>query len=352
MVNMKKGTVRPRVPLLVVLLVFCLVLFARTLAAGQKLTIYSNWPSDQVKVVADAFHEANPSIDVDFFRAPIEELFTIFSMEMKVGSVRADVFFIGDPARAEDWKKQGVLYKYQPPKSVMDGFDQKFIDRDGCWVPVSIVPMVIQYNTKYVSKDKAPKSWADLLNPAYDGKIAYGDPKMTGSVHIPIYQITTMLAGKGKPYGWYYYEQLAKLHPMIVGGHRQLRELVVAGERWIAGEQSMDHVFEPIKKGDPVWFSWPSEGTPATYEVVAIVKNARNLKEAQTFLDWIASTKSNKDVIYGKLGRISVRKDVPFTAPDGKTLDQMDLVPVGTELAPEIRAAQSDKFTELIKKFK
>lgn len=334
------------------LLMLTLALLVGGAQAGQKLTIYSNWPADQVKVVADAFHDANPTIDVEFFRAPIEELFTIFAMELKIGSPRADVFFIGDPARAEEWKKQGVLHKYQPPKAVMDGFHAKFVDPDGFWVPVSIVPMVIQYNTKYVSKEKAPKSWADLLNPAYEGKIAYADPKMTGSVHIPIYHITTMLAGKGRPYGWNYYEQLAKLHPMLVGGHRQLRELVVAGERWIAGEQSMDHVYEPIKKGESVWFSWPSEGTPATFEAVAIPKSARNLKEAQAFLDWIASTKANKEVIFGKLGRISVRKDVPFTAPDGKTLDQIDLVPVGTELSPEIRASQSEKFTELIKKFR
>jgi iron(III) transport system substrate-binding protein len=320
--------------------------------AGQKLTIYSNWPTDQIKVVADAFHEANPSIEVDFFRAPIEELFTIFSMEVKVRSPRADIFFMADPARAEVLKKQGVLAKYQPPQAVMDGFNPKFVDRDGYWVPVSLVPMVIQYNTKYVSKDKAPKSWADLLNPAYKGKIAYADPKMTGSVHIPIYQITKLLAAKGNPYGWRYYEELAKLHPMLVGGHRQLRELVVAGERWIAGEQAWDQVGEPIKKGEPVWFSWPSEGTPTFYEVVGIINGSRHLQEAQTFMDWIASTKVNHDVIFGKLGRISVRKDVAFTAPDGKTLDQVELVPVGTELTSEIRATQAEEFTDLMKKFR
>jgi len=57
------------------------------------------------------------------------------------------------------------------------------------------------------------------------------DPRSSGSVYGLIWYLTQYLAPKGKPYGWNYYEELAKLDPRYVASHGTIGELVNIGER-------------------------------------------------------------------------------------------------------------------------
>lgn len=318
-------------------------------AANGELVLYLNWPRDQAEAIVDAFCEMHPEVDVQIFSAPIEELLTIVAMESRAGSVRADYIFIGDPARAEMLKEEGILYRYQPPAAILAGFQTQFLDPDGYYVPISIVPMVIQYNSRYISEDEAPRSFADLLNPKWRDKIAIADPRLAGSVHPPIRFIVENLADS-PPYGWEFFEELAKLNPMVVGGHMRLREMVVFGERWIAASQSMDHIVASIDSGAPVWFSWPAEGVPAYFEVGAIVEGTKNLEQAKKFADWLASKEAH-EVLYNKVGRVSARADVPFIAPDGIAIADVNLVPIGLDLTSEIRGEQAEHFHRIMQRF-
>ena len=57
--------------------------------------------------------------------------------------------------------------------------------------------------TRYFSDGNAPTSWADLLDDRFKGRIATGDPKTTGMVHVPMWFIIEHLGGKvGEPFGW------------------------------------------------------------------------------------------------------------------------------------------------------
>ena len=65
-----------------------------------------------------------------------------------------------------------------------------FRDPDDLWIGTNVHLLVILQNTKLIPADAGPKSWADLLDPKWKGKIAFTDPANSGSA----YSNLTMLA--------------------------------------------------------------------------------------------------------------------------------------------------------------
>lgn len=313
---------------------------------AENMTLYINWARDDAQKLVNKFEKSYPDVDVQIFRAPIEELMTIVQMELKVGVCRADYLLVGAPERAMQLKEAGYFLPYYPTD--VKYFNQSFLDKDEMLLPVSLIPMMIQYNTNHISVEEAPKSWADLLDKKWDGKLVIADPRLTGSVHAPIWFITKYLEREyGEPYGWDFFKELFKLNPMIVGGHRKIRDMVVIGERILAAEQSLDHIVSAMKEGEPASYVSPEEGAPTFYQVGAILKDAKNPEAAKMFVDWLAS--KDGAAALNDNGFPSLRTDVRFEMPDGKSLTDFKLIPVDyQELTPELKNEQAEKFFEIL----
>jgi iron(III) transport system substrate-binding protein len=76
----------------------------------------------------------------------------------------------------------------------------EYRDPGDLWIGNNLHLLVILQNTKLVPADQGPKSWADLLDPRWKGKIAFTDPANSGSA----YATTTMLVDLwgGGDAGW------------------------------------------------------------------------------------------------------------------------------------------------------
>ncbi len=48
------------------------------------------------------------------------------------------------------------------------------------------LPIVLIYNRKLVSKDEVCRSWSDILNPEWKGRLALADPDGSGSAYIAL----------------------------------------------------------------------------------------------------------------------------------------------------------------------
>ena len=81
--------------------------------------------------------------------------------------------------------------------------------RDGLFASWRVWLCGIGYNTKLVKAEEAPKSFADLLDPKWTGKLVKAHPGYSGTVMTATHQMARDL-------GWSYFEKLAKQRVMQV----------------------------------------------------------------------------------------------------------------------------------------
>ena len=116
----------------------------------------------------------------------------------------------------------------------------EYRDPDDLWIGNNLHLLVILQNTRLVPEDQGPKTWADLLDPKWKGKIAFTDPANSGSA----YQTVTLLVDLwgGGDAGWkkvgmsdlvlpqkckiVYMKAIAKVHPDKVSGSPTLGMLM------------------------------------------------------------------------------------------------------------------------------
>ena len=73
-----------------------------------------------------------------------------------------------------------MLLKFTPKTAEV--FPDGFKDRDGFYYGMRATLSVIAYNPKIVSDKDAPKTWKDLLNPKWKGKLVTAHPSYSGII--------------------------------------------------------------------------------------------------------------------------------------------------------------------------
>ena len=68
-------------------------------------------------------------------------------------------------------------------------------DPDNLWIGNNLHLLVILQNTKIVPEAEGPKSWADLLDPKWKGKIAFTDPANSGSAYATVTMLVDLWGG-------------------------------------------------------------------------------------------------------------------------------------------------------------
>src|SRR5205085_8067608 len=164
----------------------------------------------------------------------------------------------------------------------------QFRDPDDYWIGSNVHLLVILQNTKLIPADAGPKSWADLIDPKWKGKIAFTDPANSGSAYANL----TMLAqawGPGEA-GW---EKVAKLLANTKVLNRSTLVFQGVGNGEFALGMSLEYAgYQWSSNGAPVKVIYPQDGTVAQMEGVAIIKGGPNGENARQFVDYV----SRKDV--------------------------------------------------------
>src|SRR5438046_9849322 len=83
---------------------------------------------------------------------------------------------------------------------------------------------VIAYNTKSVAEKDAPKTWKDLLNPKWKGKMVSAHPGYSGIIMTHVLALVNL-------YGWDFFRELANNGLHVVKSANDLAGVVASGER-------------------------------------------------------------------------------------------------------------------------
>ena len=176
---------------------------------------------------AEAFQKKY-GIRVAYIRADSNEVALRILNEGRAGKVQADVF--DGTAAVASLKKENLVLQWVPEGAKR--LPANAVDEAGYWVATNLYVLTPGYNTDLVPKAAVPKSYEDLLDPRWKGKIAWNtasSPSAAGGF------VGVVLTSMGQEKGRTYLKELAKQNVTgIQVAARQVLDQVIAGEYAIA----------------------------------------------------------------------------------------------------------------------
>src|SRR5512140_1716706 len=130
---------------------------------GQ-VSYYTSTDLPVAEKLAKAFEAKYPGIAVR-----VERVFQRIGQEYSSNIHAVDVVNSSDAAHFIVWKRDGILAPYVPEDVAAYPAEHK--DVDGQFASWRVWLSIIAYNTNLVKPEEAPKSFADLLDPKWKGKI-------------------------------------------------------------------------------------------------------------------------------------------------------------------------------------
>jgi iron(III) transport system substrate-binding protein len=186
-----------------------------------------------------------------------------------------DVVNSSDASLLVYWKDQGMLDAYVP-EDVAKFYPPEHQDVDGMFASFRVFLCVIAYNTTLVKKEEAPKSFADLLDPKWKGKIVKAHPGYSGTIMTATYQCSRDL-------GWSYFEKLAQQNVLQVQSAADPPKKIALGERAVQADGVEYLIFAEKEAGQPVEPVYATEGTPLIVGPNGLFKAAPNPNAARLF---------------------------------------------------------------------
>lgn len=284
-----------------------------------KLGLYTTMNAAETAPAISAFKKRYPFLDVSFYRAGDEALLTKIETEARLGQNIWDVVQINGFSVYHLLIK-GFLAKYDSP-------ERKFVprglkDEEGYWTSNYTNAHVLAYNTRMVSKDQAPKSYADLLDPKWKGNMV---------LDAKDYEwFANMVKFMGEERGIQYMRRFAAQDIRMQAGHTLLMQLVAAGEVPL-GVAMYSHRAEQMKRrGAPV--EWVGlNPVVLNLQPVALSARAPHPYAGKLLLDFLLSSEMGK--IIQSFNRIPARTDVP---PDPPSLTKgVPILPSDLSLAKD-----------------
>lgn len=232
---------------------------------------------------------------------------------------QADVFWSGDPVRAEILKQRKISATYRSPHAI--GLAKQYSDADGFWTGFSARVRVILYNTKLVSQEKAPKSIFDLVNSReLRGKICIANPLFgTTSMHA-----AALFIALGDKAAQDYFAGLRQNGVRMVSSNGEVKRRVSTGE-CAAGLTDSDDAFAALKDKKSVAVVFPDEsglGILIVPNATVLVAGGPNPEGGKRFIDYLLRPETERLLAESDAAQIPLRLGAKVP-PHIRTLDKL-----------------------------
>src|SRR5438094_2760474 len=153
-----------------------------------KVIYYTSIDLPIAERIAKAFEAKFPGVAVRVERSGAERVFQRIGQEYSSRIHAVDVVNSSDAAHFIVWKREGILEPFVP-EDVAKFYKDEHKDPDGQHAAFRVNLSLIGYNTNLVKKEDAPKSFADLLDPKWAGKLVKAHPGYSGTIMTATQQI-------------------------------------------------------------------------------------------------------------------------------------------------------------------
>ncbi len=300
-----------------------------------KVVWYSSLALPSTEKIAKMFEAAYPGIQVEVHRTGSQRVLQRLMQEVQANIKNADVVHTSDAGHFVLLKDKKLLMKYTP--AGVEKFPAGFKDRDGYHYGLRATLSVIAYNPKIIPTAEAPKTWKDLQDPKWRGKLVTGHPGYSGIIATHVLALVNL-------YGWDFFKQLAQNKLMLVQSANDPAQVVASGERPIAVNGS-DYFFLQTKaKGNPIEIVYPKEGIPLVVSPTAITSFAPHPNAAKLFTDFIF-TRELQQVLADTEGLYTGHPEVRYPA-DKPKLSDLKLLQVDAEELEKRNEEVKNRFVE------
>jgi iron(III) transport system substrate-binding protein len=252
----------------------------------SKVSFYTALELTTAERFARAFEKKYPGIAVRVERSGAERIFQRITQEQASQIYGVDVVCSTDASHFIDWKKNDWIAPFVP-EEVAKNFPHDAVDPDGMHATVCAWLEVIGYNTDFVKPEDAPKSYADLLDPTWRGKLVKGHPGYSGAILTATFLIVREL-------GWTYLEKLAEQKVLQVQSAADPPKKIQIGERAIMVDGNDYNLVLLKERGQPVQPVYQTEGSPLITVDNGIFKSAPNPNAARLFQSYMFSAEGQQ----------------------------------------------------------
>jgi iron(III) transport system substrate-binding protein len=299
-----------------------------------KVVWYTSTPLPQAQKIVNLF-EKEHGIKVELFRSGGSAILRRFQQEADAGRIAADVLTTSDPAAAAMLARKGMFVAFKPKN--FDKIPNAAKDKDGNFIGQRLNLMTNYLRSDKVPEADEPKTWNDLANPKYKGKMVIGDPSFTSLLVSVVGMIS-------KERGWGFYEKLRANDTMVVQGNQQASDMLKRGERLIAVGALDSYAAEDRAAGHPMKTLYPSDGVFVIPSPTSVVKGGPSPNAAKLLAEFIISDEVQK--IFPADGGFSARSDIP--APAGSPpLSSLKILPVDYDYTEKEAPRIKKRFNEI-----
>jgi iron(III) transport system substrate-binding protein len=274
-------------------------------AADAQVVLYSANDDTVNKLVADGFKKES-GITVNVISTGSGVLFRRIASEQ--GNPQADVVWGVSSALLKQNGKYFQAYAVKGREAV----PAEYRDPNNFWIGTNLQVVTINQNTKAIDAASGPKTWQDLLDPKWKGKIAYTDPANSGFSYAAATALLTF---------WGDNDAAWKKFSTLVANTKVLNRSTLVFDGNGSGEYPLGISLEYAgylwaHNGAPVKVNYPTEGTVALAEGAAMIKGAPDPDAARALIDYLAS-KSTQEGLLKVTFRRPARQDIDLAAMPG-----------------------------------
>lgn len=272
----------------------------------KRLVVYTSHKEEVFEPLVREFEETT-GIWVDVVTGGTQELLERIASG-DVSEEGCDIMFGGGVESLAAFSECFEPYRV----SEYEMLDAEFASADDTYTVFSSLPIVIIYNDKLVYTESAPKGYLELFDERWRGKIAFADPRNSGTSCTALETMIQLLDGRFQDTEALFARQLGY---SCLAKSGEVVNAVDVGTK-LVGITLEEYALKQKAAGADIEIIYPEEGTSAIPDGIALVKGSKRRENAISFMEFVTGKKAQQ-YIEDNYYRRSVRLDVTDATGQG-----------------------------------
>lgn len=173
-------------------------------------------------------------------------------------------------------------------------FASALVPENKCFYPTGIhAAGVLVYRNDVYSEEEAPKTFEELADEKYAGKVGMADP----GVAAPAYPLAAYFMDEmGMEGGQEYFSTMLSQGLKVFPKNPQVVQALASGEINVAMLQE-SNAYDMVASGEPISIVWPENGAPGSTRVAAISAATSQPEVAKAFVNFLLDPETQQALI-------------------------------------------------------